>query len=48
MANKHPEGAAFLRDVDWARTPLGPIDAWPTSLRTIAKVVVESRFPMAL
>ncbi len=25
---------ALLREYDWSRTPLGPIESWPQSLRT--------------
>src|SRR5687768_3732281 len=31
---------------DWAATPLGPIDAWPQSLRTAVRIVESSRFAM--
>ena len=30
---------------DWASTPLGPVNRWPQSLRTIAQVVIASSFP---
>ncbi len=30
----------------WAETPLGPVDAWPESLRTAVRLVLASRFPM--
>jgi signal transduction histidine kinase len=33
---------------DWSRTALGPLDAWPPSLRTAAGIILESRFPAAL
>jgi signal transduction histidine kinase/serine phosphatase RsbU (regulator of sigma subunit)/DNA-binding NarL/FixJ family response regulator len=32
--------------VDWASTPLGPIEAWPQSLATIVRVLLTSRFAM--
>jgi signal transduction histidine kinase/serine phosphatase RsbU (regulator of sigma subunit)/DNA-binding response OmpR family regulator len=31
---------------DWATTPLGPIGAWPQSLRTAVRIVASSRFAM--
>jgi len=31
---------------DWTRTPLGPLAAWPQSLRTVATLLLTSRFPM--
>jgi signal transduction histidine kinase/ActR/RegA family two-component response regulator len=38
----------LARSVDWARTPLGPPDAWPQSLKTIVAVILQSRHPMFL
>ena len=35
-----------LMAVDWSATPLGPPEAWPRSLATMARVVVSSRFSM--
>ncbi|GAA5019939.1 hypothetical protein GCM10023258_08060 [Terrabacter aeriphilus] len=31
---------------DWASTPLGPVDTWPTALRTMVDVCLSSGFPM--
>src|SRR4051812_29615210 len=31
---------------DWSRTPLGPIERWPQSLKTAASLVLDSRHPM--
>lgn len=42
------EMAERCREFDWAKTPLGPIDAWSQSLRTAADAVVASRLPMLL
>jgi PAS domain S-box-containing protein len=39
---------ALLRAIDWAATPLGPIDGWPTSLTTILSMLLHSRHPMFL
>ncbi|EWT01244.1 hypothetical protein N865_05535 [Intrasporangium oryzae NRRL B-24470] len=33
---------------DWGATPLGPIDSWPSSLRTAAGLCLASRFPIFL
>lgn len=33
---------------DWARTPLGPPDTWPLSLRSLLGVVLHSASPMVL
>ena len=35
-----------LLAVDWDQTPLGPPGEWPSSLRTIVRVVLGSRFAM--
>jgi len=40
------EVGADLAAVDWSATPLGPIETWPQSLRTVAGVVLSSRFSM--
>ena len=40
--------AAAIARHDWARTPLGPLTAWPDLLRTTVALMLESRFPMAL
>jgi signal transduction histidine kinase len=39
---------ALCRAFDWAATPLGPFEQWPTSLRTVVGIVLESRNPMFL
>jgi signal transduction histidine kinase len=33
------------REMDWAATPLGPVEEWPQSLRTAAGMVLASAFP---
>jgi signal transduction histidine kinase len=40
------EMGALMRSIDWARTPLGPIEGWPQSLRTSVSVCLSSRFPI--
>ncbi|WP_432824951.1 SpoIIE family protein phosphatase [Dactylosporangium sp. CA-092794] len=35
-----------LSAVDWAATPLGPPPSWPSSLRSVVRVMLGSRFPM--
>jgi PAS domain S-box-containing protein len=35
-----------IRAFDWARTPLGPIDTWPQSLKTSVSLILSSRHPM--
>jgi PAS domain S-box-containing protein len=38
----------LVRGFDWAQTPLGPIEAWPQSLKTVVRVLLNSRFAMWL
>ncbi|GJG86787.1 histidine kinase [Gemmatimonadetes bacterium T265] len=42
------EMAARCRAFDWAATPLGPVDGWPSSLRTAVGVCLAAPGPMAL
>ena len=35
-----------MRAMDWTKTPLGAVDTWPQSLRTIVRVLLTSRFAM--
>lgn len=39
------ELGALIRAKDWSATPLGPMDAWPQSLRTAVSVALYSAFP---
>lgn len=40
--------AQRIATYDWASTAVGPIDAWPQSLRTAMGLMLESRFAMCL
>ena len=42
------EMGRLVRSMDWSKTPLGPIEGWPRSLKTMLGVVLGSRFPMLL
>jgi signal transduction histidine kinase/FixJ family two-component response regulator len=42
------EMARLIRTTDWSRTPLGPIEAWPQSLRTAVSLCLGSRHPIVL
>ncbi len=42
------EMGALTRAYDWAQTSVGPIEQWPTSLRTTVSTLLHSRFPMFL
>src|SRR5260221_2115006 len=33
---------------DWSKTPLGPIDRWPQSLRTTISLCLASNFPISI
>jgi PAS domain S-box-containing protein len=33
---------------DWAKTPLGPIEGWPQSLRTTVSLCLASNFPISI
>jgi PAS domain S-box-containing protein len=35
-----------IRTFDWAKTPLGPIEAWPQSLKTSVGLMLNSQHPM--
>jgi len=37
-----------MRSLDWSRTPLGPPESWPQSLRTSVSICLSSRFSMIL
>jgi PAS domain S-box-containing protein len=39
---------ALVRSTDWRATPLGPLTAWPQSLRTTMSICLNSRFPIAV
>ena len=36
----------LVRDFDWTKTPLGAIDEWPQSLKSVVRVLLTSRFAM--
>jgi PAS domain S-box-containing protein len=36
----------LIRKHDWSHTSLGPIDAWPQSLKTSVNLILNSRHPM--
>ncbi|MGA7687282.1 MAG: response regulator [Terriglobales bacterium] len=36
----------LVREFDWTKTPLGAIEEWPQSLKTVVRVVLTSRFAM--
>jgi len=42
------EMAQRMRELDWSRTPLGPVDTWPQSLRTSVSTCLDCAFPIVL
>jgi PAS domain S-box-containing protein len=40
------EAGARMRALDWSKTPLGAADLWPQSLKTIVRVMLDSRYAM--
>ena len=39
---------ALVRSKDWSRTPLGPRERWPLSLRTLVDLVLGHPLPAIL
>lgn len=39
---------ALIRAKDWSKTPVGPVEEWPQSLRTALSIILNSKFPMFL
>jgi signal transduction histidine kinase/ActR/RegA family two-component response regulator len=42
------DAGAVMRSIDWSQTPLGPVAAWPESLRVMVGVMLASRFAMRI
>ncbi len=40
------EMARLVNERDWSKTPLGAIEAWPQSLRTVVNILLTSRYAM--
>ena len=40
------EVAGFIRQRDWSATSLGPTHTWPSSLRTVLRLMLSSRYAM--
>ena len=40
--------SGLIRAFDWSRTPLGPIETWPQSLRTVTNLLLLSPVPIVL
>lgn len=46
--NDTGEMATLIKNYDWSKTPLGPPDQWPISLRVQLSMMLKSRFPMLI
>jgi signal transduction histidine kinase len=42
------EMGKLIRSMDWSQTPLGPVEAWPQSLRTTVSLCLSSTFPILI
>ena len=40
--------AGRIRDHDWSKTPLGPMETWSPSLRMMVRFLLANRFPLLL
>ncbi|MCR6639062.1 MAG: PAS domain-containing sensor histidine kinase [Sporocytophaga sp.] len=40
------EMALLTKTFDWSQTPVGPIEQWPQSLKTVVSMILSSKFPM--
>jgi hypothetical protein len=40
------EMGAQMRAKDWSSTPPGPPDQWPQSLKTVVRILLDSRYSM--
>jgi PAS domain S-box-containing protein len=42
------EMGALIRSINWADTPLGPVESWPQSLKTTVSLCLASTFPILI
>lgn len=42
------EMGALMRQTDWTKTRLGPIDTWSPALRMMVRFLLANRFPLLL
>ncbi len=42
------EMARRMRELDWSKTSLGPVEHWPQSLRTSVSTCLDCAFPIVL
>src|SRR6267142_217431 len=39
---------ALVRSLDWSKTPIGPVESWSPTLRTMVRLILSNRLPMFL
>jgi PAS domain S-box-containing protein len=39
---------ALMRSIDWSNTPIGPVESWSPTLRTMLRLLLVNRLPMVL
>jgi PAS domain S-box-containing protein len=46
----HPDGemSRLIREKDWSRTPIGSVEQWSPTLKTMANFLLANRFPLLL
>src|SRR5262249_10629409 len=42
------EMGKLIREMDWSRTPVGPVETWPQSLKTAVSICLGSRYPIVI
>jgi signal transduction histidine kinase len=42
------EMARRMREFEWAKTPIGPVESWSPTLRTTVRMLLVNRFPLLL
>ncbi len=47
-SNENPLTSALIRDHDWESTTLGPMNRWPSELRTLVRLMLRSKAPQHL
>ncbi|KAL5117294.1 hypothetical protein ACEQ8H_004853 [Pleosporales sp. CAS-2024a] len=48
LSNSLPHHIQFARSIDWASTPLGPIEFWSNDLRAMCNLIMASPHPAAM
>jgi PAS domain S-box-containing protein len=48
LFSDHSEVARRIREFDWSKTSLGPVEQWPVSLVSTLSICLSAHFPMAI